>query len=152
MASSGGPLNYTTQIRADKTAGECLSILARSGASAISITYADRKPVGIAFSLDTAHGPRVFSLPVNVAGVHKSLIKAWRDGNIRNAYTSEEHAQRVAWRILKDWLEAQLAIIDAQMVTLDEVMLPYLQVAEQRSLYQAYREREDLAALEAGHG
>ncbi|WP_189339127.1 hypothetical protein [Williamsia muralis] len=32
-------------------------------------------------------------------------------------YQTPEHALRVAWRITKDWVEAQLAIIETQMVT-----------------------------------
>lgn len=54
-------------------------------------------------------------------------------------------AANVAWRVVKDWLEANLALIAAQMATLDEVMLPYLHVDEGRTLWQAYRERESLA-------
>lgn len=49
----------------------------------------------------------------------------------------------------KDWLEANLALIDAQMATLTEVMLPYLVVDADRTLWEAYREREQ-AAIEAG--
>jgi len=33
----------------------------------------------------------------------------------RYKYRTREHAARVAWRICKDWIEAQLAIVDAEM-------------------------------------
>lgn len=141
-----GPLNYSTTVSTDRTSAECLGILARSGASAIAFTYASRKPVGIAFGLDTPHGTRSFELPVNVDGVHKCLMQA----NVAPRFTTREQAERVAWRILKDWLEAQLAIIDAQMVTLDQVMLPYLRVDDTHTLYEAYRERESIAAITTG--
>ena len=147
-----GPLNYTTAIRADKTAAECLAILGRSGAGAVAVTYADRKPTGLAFTLDTPHGPRSFELPVNTAGVHRRLADAYRRRDIPLKNSGIDQAERTSWRILKDWLEAQLAIIDAQMVSLDQVMLPYLRVGPDRTLYEAYREREDLVAIEAGHG
>ena len=140
-----GPLNYTTQIKADKTAGECLAMLGTNGASAIAITYQDRKPSGIAFRLDTPHGVRQFQLPVNVGGMHKSLMKANQRGDIPVRYTEVEHARRVAWRVAKDWLAAQLAIVAAEMASLDEVFLPYLQVESGQTLYEAYREREHLA-------
>ena len=143
-----GPLNYTTSIKAEKTAAECLTILGKSGASAIAVTYTDKKPSGLAFRLDTQHGGKDFQLPVNVAGVHKRLMAAHKRGDIARGYSTSDQAERTAWRILKDWLEAQMAIIDAQMVSLDEVMLPYLQVDGSRTLYQAYLEREQLA-LEA---
>lgn len=145
-----GPLNYTTSIRADKTAAECLAILGRSGAAAVALTYADRRPVGLAFNLDTPHGPRGFDLPVNVGGVHRRLADAYRKRDIPLKHSDRDQAERTAWRILKDWLEAQLAIIDAQMVSLDQVMLPYLRVDDNRTLYESYREREDMLALESG--
>ena len=51
--------------------------------------------------------------------------------------------------VVKDWIEAVLALIEARMVTIDEVMLPYLKVDQERTLWQAYQEREQ-AALDAG--
>ena len=40
---------------------------------------------------------------------------------------------------LKDWVEAQAAIIEAGMVTMEQVMLPYLEVRpDGTTLYQAY--------------
>ena len=146
-----GPLNYTTTISADKTAGECLALLGRNGASAIGITYEDRQPAGIAFQLVTPHGDRQFRLPVNVGGVHKALLKSSRarSGGIAPRYATVEQARRVAWRIAKDWLEAQLAIISAEMVTIDEAFLPYLQINGGQTMYEAWQQREQFLALEA---
>lgn len=148
--SGNGPLNYTTTIRADKTAAECLGLLGTHGALAIALTYEDRQPAGILFRLETPHGVREFRLPVNVGGMHKSLVKANRAGRIAARYTDVEQARRVAWRVAKDWLEAQLAIVDAQMVAIDEAFLPYLQVESGQTLYEAYAEREEQLALVAG--
>ena len=53
-----------------------------------------------------------------------------------------EQAQRVAWRIVKDWLEAQLAIIETEMVTLDQVMLPYMQGDNGQTVYELYRDQQ----------
>jgi len=150
-----GPLNYTTTIAATKTAGECLALLGTHGAAAIAITYDHSEPTGIAFRLETPHGDREFRLPVNVGGMHKSLVKASRDGRIGPRFATPEQARRVAWRVAKNWLEAQFAIVDAQMVAMDEAFLPYLQVEADRggrTLYQAYAERENALALEASHG
>lgn len=141
-----GPLNYTTTISAEKTAGECMTILARAGADAVAISYENKMPSAISFRLETPHGFRDFRLPVNVGGMHKSLLKA----RLQRRYTDVEQARRVAWRVAKDWLEAQLAIISAQMVTIDEVFLPYLEVESGHTLYEAYTEREQLLAITAG--
>lgn len=150
------PLNYTTTVPAERTVGECQSILARSGAHAVQTTYADRRPSGLGFTLDTPHGPRVFTLPVNVEAMQARLAQAERGGEFprsakkaRGHFSTREHAERVAWRVTKDWLEANLALIDADMATLDQVMLPYLRVPAlvggDQTLYEAYREREALA-------
>ena len=50
------------------------------------------------------------------------------------------HAERVAWRVIFEWLRAQMTLVASRMVTLDQVMLPYLVVDGDRSLYAAYRE------------
>ena len=57
---------------------------------------------------------------------------------------------RVAWRILKDWVAAQLAIVETEMVSLDEVMLPYLRSDDGRTLYELFTERQ--LALTTGEG
>jgi hypothetical protein len=84
-----------------------------------------------------------------VPAMHTLLAADAAAGRIRRAYGTPEHAARVAWRVIKDWLEAQLALIDARMAALDQVMLPYLLVDEDRTLYAAYRDQER-AALDTG--
>ncbi len=62
-------------------------------------------------------------------------------------YASAEQAGRVAWRVLKDWLEGQLALIDAGAVELEQVMLPWVHVDHEKTLWQAYGEQQP--AIEA---
>jgi hypothetical protein len=155
------PLNYTTSIPAAQTVGECQAILARSGAASVAVHYEDGQPAGLSFQLKTPHEPRNFTLPVNVDGMQAVLRKAVaRGGSLAalhttraklDSYATRKHAADVAWRVVKDWLEANLALIAAEMATLDEVMLPYLHVGdgEGRPLYQVYRDSEQ-AALPAG--
>jgi len=145
-----GPLNYTTTIEATKSASECIARLAEHGADAIGITYSDRKPSGLTFRIDTVHGSRQFSLPVNVEGTHKALMRANREGRIAPRYTERDQAERVSWRVLKDWLEAQLALIEAGVAEMAEVMLPYLNVQPGVTLYQAFLENESRLAIAAG--
>lgn len=147
-----GFLNYTTTIPAEKTVGEVQAMLGRSGASAVATTYDGGRPSGVNFQMTTAHGPATFALPVDVDGVQSALAKAQRAGQIRSISRakalSREHAERVAWRVIKDWLEAQLALIAASMAQLDTVMLPYLLVDGQ-TLTDRYLERGQLL-LEGG--
>lgn len=142
---SKGPLNYSTAIPVSRTIGECQEILGTAGATAVATLYENREPAGLSFRIATPRGLRDFTLPVNVDGVHRLLTEAYRQGKLRNSggrppasFTERKHAAAVAWRVVKDWIEAQVALIDAEMVTLDQVMLPYLQVGDGQTLYQAF--------------
>lgn len=139
-----GTLNYTTMIAADRTAAEMHRLLAKHGASAVATLYADGHPSGLAFTLPTPHGERQFQLPINVEAVHRLLTKQANTKTIRRSYSTAEQAERTAWRVAKDWLAAQMAIVEAQMAALDEVMLPYLVVnpVTRQTLYAKYREKE----------
>lgn len=148
-------LNYTTQIPADKTIAECQRLLGRHGAAAVAVHFnMEGRADGMSFMLRTPHGERHFTLPVDTAAMLRLLTNQRNQGKLKShgkggvaALTTPEHAERVAWRVIKDWLEAQLAMIDAQMATLDQVMLPYLRVDGEKTLYQAYAEREQIALM-----
>ena len=43
-------------------------------------------------------------------------------------------AVRIAWRIVKDSVEAQMALVQTQMVTTAEVFLPYAVMRDGRTL------------------
>lgn len=153
-----GTLNYTTSIPASRTIGEMQGMLAKHGAVAVTVIYSGARATGLGFTLATPHGARSFSLPVDVDAVHRLLVKQESTQSLaaarrkaKGTYSSPEHAERVAWRIMKDWLEAQLAIVEAQMARLDQVMLPGLHVDGDRTLYEAYQEREQsLAQITTG--
>lgn len=143
------PVNYTTQISALKTVGEMQQMLSSHGAQRIAIDYENGCPSALSFALTTPDGLRVFAMPVNIEAMHRLLKKKEDQGLLKSGSratrTSREQAERVAWRIMKDWLGAQLALIDSTMVGLDQIMLPYLRVDDSgKTLYQAFREREML--------
>lgn len=145
-----GPLNYTTSVAASRSMSECIALLAGHGASAIGSTYDKGIPTGLSFTIPTVHGERTYRLPVNTGGTYKALYQAWRDGKIDRRFgTSQEHAERVAWRVLKDWLEAQLALIEAGIAGLDQVLLPYMVIDGEHTVYQAFLENESRLAIES---
>lgn len=145
-----GVLNYTTTIPVARTVAEIQALLAAHGADAIGVTYTDRQPVGVYFQLTGPGGTQQsYTLPVDVPAMAKLLAAQHANQEIntkhvrREMLLSFEHAARVAWRVIKDWLEAQLAIIETQMVAFDQVMLPYMVVGpNSRTVYDEYRLRE----------
>jgi hypothetical protein len=138
-------MNYTTAVSPIKSAGEVQTILARHGATLVSTLYVAGNPVGIAFSINTQFGRRNFELPANADGVYRTLVRT-----AERRYRTREHSQRVAWRILKDWVEAQIAVIESGMVTLDEVMLPYMITDNGRTLTETYRNSEQMRSQIGG--
>lgn len=138
------PLNYTTVIPSTSTAAECIALLAEAGAHGATMTFTEGRPTGLSFRLDTAGGRKDFILPVDGPAMQTVIRKAL--GHDRPHVSRSRldqmmtigHAWDVAWRVVRDWLEAQLALIAAQMATLDQVMLPYLEVAEGETLYHRF--------------
>ena len=116
-------LNYTTSKSADSTIAEIQKILIKHGCRKISIDYdEDGNASNLTFT-GVFKGQSVFySLPCNFDKVHAILLKQTND----KRYNTKEQSIRTGWRILKDWIEAQMAIVETEMVELSEVFLPYM--------------------------
>jgi hypothetical protein len=130
-------LNYTTTVPAGKTVQDVSALLAKAGATRVATEYDDRgEPNGIAFVLPIprALGPIEYRLPVDGDAVLAVLTRQ----RAEKRYLTREQANRVAWRITKDWVAAQLAIIETQMVTADQVFLPYMLVGPDTTAYQQW--------------
>jgi len=142
-------LNYRTEIEARRTVGEIQEILAKHRVSGVMVRYEDGDPVELSFVYRVAGEPVQFRLPCNWQGVLK-LLKD--DPQVRASAKTKRHALRVSWRILKDWVEAQMAIVSAEMVTIGEVFLPYAVAREGRTLSEIALQNPRVLALTAGDG
>src|SRR6266699_3370040 len=102
-------------------------MLAAAQALAILTELAQGKAIGISFRIKTAWGIMSFRLPAQVDEDHKILNKCDRRGRatIAPRYRTREQAERTAWRVTRDWLEAQLALIQCGLASMDQVFLPY---------------------------
>lgn len=136
---------YTTKVDAAQTVGEIGALLANFGASRIMTEYgAGGRPTGVTFEIKTATGAQAFTLPVRTEAVQATLVR----DKVQPQYRTFEHAEKVAWRIALVWLRAQLALIDTKMVTLDEVMFPWMVGGGGQTLHQIYVDR-GLKALQS---
>ena len=127
-------LNYRTTIDAGKTAAEIQVKLARAKAQAILTEYDGQGViVAMSFRIPTRHGLLSFRLPANTEGVYEALR---RDPKVPPRLRTKDQAARVAWRVLKDWIEAQLALIEAQLAEAAEVFLAYAQFEDGRTVYE----------------
>ena len=57
---------------------------------------------------------------------------------------TREQAERVALRILKDWVETQMALLDIEMVRFEEIFLPYIETSSGQTIYERLEERQFL--------
>lgn len=131
-------LNYTTKIDTFQTVGEIQGILAKHGARKMMIEYDGKgEPETIAFEILTPYGSRGIKLPSNWSAVFAVLKK-------QKVKCDEEQAKRTAWRIVKDWVASQMAILEAEMVSMDEIFLPYMVDKSGRTLYENYLDNQIL--------
>lgn len=126
-------LNYTTSISCEKTIGEIMKCLVKHGATKIVTDYTNTLPIAVTFCLSLNNSLIAFSLPANYDGVLKAMKK---DYKIPRRLITEEQAMRVSWRIVKDWVEAQMAIVEAQLADIAEVFLPYAITKTGTTLYK----------------
>lgn len=141
-----GPLNYSTIIPAARTAQECVGMLMDHGAKRAGLVMEARKPAGVEFQIETRWGLRHYAVPVTVDATQAALVKAVKEGRVTNRVnlTSREHALDVAWRVLRDWLEVQIAMIEAGLADLERVMLSWQLVAPGKDLFEALDEQQGL--------
>lgn len=147
----------STEISASKTAAEISTALVEAGAREISLQYDEtNKLVGLRFVLLVEKMPIQFALPVRVEPVFKILNgrrQNWGQFS-KSAMVKKdrEQAERVAWRQLLRWIQAQLAMIDTGMVQAQEVFLPYLlHAGTQQTLFE-YFKGDGMKLLAAGSG
>jgi len=141
-----GLLNYSTKIAPEKTAGEIERILVSHGATAFLKEYDhDRFLSGLAFKVKTPQGELPFRLPADIAATFRVLERQSREGKIPRHYVNEAQARRIAWRIIKDWIDAQMAILETEMVRMEQIFLPYLVVdRDNKTLYESMVESKFL--------
>ncbi len=126
--------NYTSEVDVHKSLGEIQGALASHGARKIMVDYDERgQPDCVTFALLMPEGLRGFRLPANVDGVRAVFAK-------QKVKVADGQAERTAWRNVRDWVLAQMAIIEAGQVEVDQVFLPYLTDNRGRTLYEAYRD------------
>lgn len=129
--------NYSTDIPAEKSILEIEKLLTLFGAGAIIKEYtSDGRVHSLSFRLQN----EAFKLPANVNGVKKILYENVRPHHSKDGMKRrDDRAHRVAWRIIKDWIHAQLSLIASGQAHPQEIFLGYMYDGK-RTLYQIYTE------------
>jgi hypothetical protein len=133
----------STEIPAERTAAEISSCLVQAGASSISTRFEGGKIVGLGWTMKVAGNDIQFAMPARVDPVEKLLTRR-RSGYVDRAARERIRAQaeRVAWRQLLRWVQAQLAMIDVGMVQSAEVFMPYMQQADGSTFFEYFESKQ----------
>lgn len=123
----------STKIDSTKTAGEIMQLLSKFNATQILTLYNGGEITGLSFIVDKNGKELPFKLPIRWQPVLEAMKN---DRQTPNNLCNPEQAKRVAWRQIKRWIEAQLALLGVGMVCIEEIFMPYLITGKDETLYE----------------
>lgn len=124
--------NYTSSVSPFVSIGEIQAALASHGATKVMVDYDGGNPVAVTFALpDARYGFQCFRLPAGVDGT----IRVFKSQGVK---ADRMQAERTAWRNIRDWVLAQLALVESCDVPVDQVFFPYISDNTGKTLYDSY--------------
>ena len=133
--------NYTTKVPAGRSMTEIQDMLVKHGAEAVLAEYekGTGRIDGMSFKISMNGKSLGFRLPIKWKEAQKVML---RQGFRRGA--DDDVAYRVAWRILRDWVRAQMALRELDMVQIEEIFLPYAITKSGQTIYEVTVENPSL--------
>lgn len=115
--------NYTTKVPANRSIQEIQDSLVKHGAKAVQLEYekGTGKILALKFLLDFKGQDVPVKIPTNWRKFQAVMVN---EGNRRAQ--DENYCYRVAWRCIRDWVLAQMALFETEMVEIQQVFLPYM--------------------------
>lgn len=134
--------NYTSKVPAERSISQIESLLVRAGARAISKDCESGEVVAITFLIDTKGLPVKIRLPANPAAVMAVLRKKTRNLTSKTLKHLEAQSKRTAWRLMLDWCQVQLSLIEMHQAELRQVFMPYITNDTGETLYQFLKAKQ----------
>jgi hypothetical protein len=150
--------NYTSNVPVSETIHRIEQVLIRCGVTGIMKEYGlNQKVVAITFKIELPETGqhRFIRLPADEKKATEALFLDYADGAKLNAKgdaisdsssrkrrTKADFADqgaRTAWKIIQDWVEVQMSMIQMKQADLMEVFLPYV-FDGKRTYYQVLKE------------
>lgn len=125
--------NYTTTVAANRSIAEIQESLVKNGATDVLYQYEQGtgRIASLQFRLMIGGKSVGFSLPVEWRRFQQVLINQ----NVRRS-DDEDYVYRVAWRCIRDWFLAQMALYQTQIVDMPQVLLPFAVTGKNETLYE----------------
>jgi hypothetical protein len=126
--------NYTTKVPANRSIMEIQEMLQQHGAAGVLTEYEQGtgRIAALSFNINVGGQNWGFRLPMRWREAQKAMIA---QGN-RRAEMDEDYCYRVAWRITRDWVDVQMALVELRTVELQQVFLPYTIRNDGSTLYE----------------
>lgn len=128
--------NKTSQGK--NTFDKIQKLLAQNGAKKVMFDYDnDGTLEAISFALEINGKITGFQLPAMVDNVYQILYGHMEPSdNERISQGRKDQAYKTAWANIRDWIDAQLALVATRQVEMAQVFLPYMVMKDDRTLYQ----------------
>ncbi len=126
--------NYTTRVPANRSVQEIQEMLQKHGASGVLLEYEKNtgRIASVSFRIDLDGKVMGFRLPLK----WREAKKVMENQGVKRAFNDEDYAYRVAWRIMRDWVDIQMALVELEMVQLVEIFLPYTIQKNGKTLFE----------------
>ena len=119
----------TTNIEVERTVAEIQLLLGQCGCCEVMTIFDKQRQVSaVCFQIMFLEKMVPFRLPCRWEAIYGRLLKRRKNMMRKGAPEKlQEQAKRVAWRQILRWVQAQLALVDTDMVKVHEIFLPYVQ-------------------------
>ena len=139
--------NYASSASEDAIFGAIRATLGAHGARRVIFEYdGTGRAASIEFMVMLGDMPYTFKLPARFKAAEPLVAEARRSAG-KAASPGErlrDQAYRSVWATLRDWIDAQMTLIDIGATRMEEVFLPYLVVAPGKTLFEEFAEQRAL--------
>jgi hypothetical protein len=117
-----------TEVPAHQSVAAIIKLLRASGATEIRHQYipGSGELAGLDFVIMTEVGPKAYRMPARIQPIFVQLQERRKKKTPEGSKRDLATADRIAWRQLFRWLEAQMALVDLNMAEPGEVFFAWL--------------------------
>lgn len=142
--------NYTTDKSYLRTIPEIEALLVSIGAQKILKDY-DNEGICIALSFIISFDEKTIpiKLPARIDRIPAALRRLYNNDKtltsaqrtlLKKAMSEPGRARNIGWRIIQDWVEAQIAVKTLDQINMLEVFLPFTVMKEGKTMYELLEE------------
>lgn len=126
--------NYLSRSPISNIFSDIEKTLSSHGAKQVTRDYDNGRIVAISFIVATPSGDLKVKLPARTDRVEQ----IFENEGIRY---KPDQPYRTAWATLRDWVAAQMALLELEMVKMEEIFLPYVMDPNGKTFFEFSQER-----------